>query len=63
MEKIKDRYAQRELCVNEKLGSYTVGITDDNGELIAVFQGSDRRSAGRDPLRERHVRSPEDPAD
>lgn len=28
-----------EISINPKLGTYTVNITDDNGELIAIFQG------------------------
>ncbi len=33
------RAEARELSANPKLGSYTVDVTDDHGELIAVFQG------------------------
>jgi len=33
------RAEARELSANSKLGSYTVNVTDDHGELIAVFQG------------------------
>jgi len=29
----------RELTSNPRLGSYTVNVTDDDGALIAVFQG------------------------
>ncbi len=29
----------REVSVNPKLGSYTVNITDENNQLIALFQG------------------------
>lgn len=33
-------YAEaRELSRSARLGSYTVDITDDNGDLLAVFQG------------------------
>lgn len=28
-----------EISINPKLGTYTINITDDNGELIAIFQG------------------------
>jgi acyl-CoA thioesterase len=28
-----------EVSINPKLGTYTVNVTDDNGELIAIFQG------------------------
>jgi acyl-CoA thioesterase len=28
-----------EISTNPKLGTYTITITDDNGELIAIFQG------------------------
>ncbi len=28
-----------EISTNPKLGTYTINITDDNGELIAIFQG------------------------
>lgn len=28
-----------EISINPKLGTYTVNIIDDNGELIAIFQG------------------------
>ena len=33
------RAEARELAVNPKLGSYTVNITDEDHNLIAVFQG------------------------
>ncbi len=39
------RAEARELSANEKLGSYTVDITDENGDLIAVFQGLVYRKA------------------
>lgn len=29
----------REISVNHKLGTYTIDITDEAGELLAVFQG------------------------
>ena len=29
----------RELFVNPKLGSYSVNVTDETGDLVAVFQG------------------------
>lgn len=29
----------REIAMNPKLGTYTVDVTDEKGELIAVFQG------------------------
>lgn len=29
----------RELAKNSKLGSYTVEVTDDQGDLVAIFQG------------------------
>ncbi len=33
-------YAEaREISVNPKLGTYTIDVTDEAGELIAVFQG------------------------
>jgi acyl-CoA thioesterase len=28
-----------EISINPKLGTYTVNVVDDNGELIALFQG------------------------
>lgn len=28
-----------EISINPKLGTYTITVTDDNGELIAIFQG------------------------
>ncbi|ADZ09639.1 phenylacetic acid degradation-related protein [Methanobacterium lacus] len=28
-----------EVSINPKLGTYTVNVTDDNGDLIAIFQG------------------------
>ena len=33
------RAEARELSVNPKLGSYTVNVTDEHDNLIAVFQG------------------------
>jgi len=33
------RAEARELTTNPKLGSYSVDVTDERGELIAVFQG------------------------
>src|SRR5512140_3066256 len=38
----------RENARNAKLGSYTVEIRDDNGELIGIFQGMAYRK--KDPL-------------
>lgn len=33
-------YAEaKEISVNPKIGSYTIRVTDDSGELIAIFQG------------------------
>lgn len=29
----------REISKNPKLGTYTIDVTDDNGEIIAIFQG------------------------
>ncbi len=29
----------REISLNPKLATYTIDITDENGELIAIFQG------------------------
>ncbi len=29
----------REISKNPKLGTYTIDVTDDEGELIAIFQG------------------------
>lgn len=29
----------REISKNPKLGTYTIDVTDSNGELIAIFQG------------------------
>jgi acyl-CoA thioesterase len=29
----------QEVTINPKLGTYTVNVTDDNGDLIAIFQG------------------------
>lgn len=28
-----------EISINSKLGTYTVNVVDDNGDLIAIFQG------------------------
>ena len=28
-----------EISINPKLGTYTITVTDDNGEIIAIFQG------------------------
>lgn len=28
-----------EISINPKLGTYTVNVVDDNGDLIAIFQG------------------------
>ena len=28
-----------EVSINPKLGTYTVNVTDENGDLIAIFQG------------------------
>ncbi len=33
------RAEAREVAVNPKLGSYTVQITDENNQLVALFQG------------------------
>lgn len=30
----------REISLNSKLGNYTVDITDEDGDLVAVFQGT-----------------------
>ncbi|MFT3870431.1 MAG: PaaI family thioesterase [Nibricoccus sp.] len=29
----------REVSLNPKLGSYTVNVTDENGTMVAIFQG------------------------
>ncbi len=29
----------REVAVNPKLGTYTINVTDENNQLVAVFQG------------------------
>ena len=29
----------REVSINPKLATYTVNVTDDDGNLIAIFQG------------------------
>jgi acyl-CoA thioesterase len=29
----------RETSINHKLGTYTIDVTDETGELLAVFQG------------------------
>ncbi len=39
------RAEAREVSANEKLGSYTVDITSDTGDLIAVFHGLVYRKA------------------
>jgi acyl-CoA thioesterase len=44
-------YAEaREIAKNFKLGSYTVEVRDDQGELVAQFQGVAYRK--KDPLPE-----------
>ncbi len=37
----------RELSINPKLGSYMVEVRDDDGELVAVFQGMAYRKRDR----------------
>ena len=39
----------REISRNPKLGSYTVDVKDDQGELVAVFQGLAYRKSERIP--------------
>jgi acyl-CoA thioesterase len=39
----------RELSRNNKLGSYTVEVKDDQGELVALFQGLAYRKAEKIP--------------
>jgi acyl-CoA thioesterase len=42
-------YAEaKEVSLNSKLGNYTVNITDENGQLIALFQGMAYRK--KDPI-------------
>jgi acyl-CoA thioesterase len=41
----------REVSLNPRLGSYTVDVKDDGGELVAVFQGLAYRKQDRLPLR------------
>lgn len=43
------RAEARELSKNYKLGSYTVEVKDDSGELIAVFQGLAYRKQDKIP--------------
>ena len=46
-------YAEaRELSRNPKLASYTINVTDDDGDLIAVFQGMVYRKKDPIPPRE-----------
>ncbi len=37
----------REISINPKLGSYTVEVTDENRDLIAIFQGMVYRKTGK----------------
>ncbi len=37
----------REVSVNPKLGSYTIDVRDDEGDLVAVFQGMAYRKKDR----------------
>ena len=37
----------RELSLNPKLGTYTIDVTDDDGDLVAVFQGMAYRKKDR----------------
>lgn len=39
----------REISKNPKLGTYTIDITDDEGELIAIFQGMAYRKRDKIP--------------
>lgn len=42
-------YAEaREISINHKLGTYTVDVTNEKGELIAIFQGMVYRK--KDPI-------------
>ena len=40
---------EREISCNPKLGSYTVEVKNDTGELIALFQGMAYRKPGKRP--------------
>ena len=44
------RAEARELSCNPRLGSYTVEVRDDAGDLVAVFQGLAYRKPDRLPL-------------
>jgi acyl-CoA thioesterase len=40
----------REVSLNPKLGSYTVDVKDDAGQLVAVFQGLAYRKKDKLPI-------------
>jgi acyl-CoA thioesterase len=40
----------REVALNRKLGSYTVDVRDEQGDLVAVFQGLAYRKPDRLPI-------------
>jgi acyl-CoA thioesterase len=40
----------REVSLNPRLGSYTVDVKDDTGQLVAVFQGLAYRKQDRLPI-------------
>jgi acyl-CoA thioesterase len=40
----------REDSLNPRLGNYTIRITDDEGDLVALFQGLAYRKRDRIPL-------------
>ncbi len=37
----------REISLNQRLSTYSVDVTDENGTLIATFQGTAYRKAGK----------------
>ena len=40
----------REVSLNPKLGSYTIDVKDDAGQLVAVFQGLAYRKKDKLPI-------------
>jgi acyl-CoA thioesterase len=44
------RAEARELSLNPRLGTYTVDVKDEHGDLVAVFQGLAYRKPDRLPL-------------
>lgn len=37
----------KEISINPKIGTYTINVTDDDGDIIAVFQGLAYRKRDR----------------